>query len=203
MASNSMTDTETTTTESETEKADGVDAGTSPQASADTSAGTSEETSEEKPAAPTTDSSVVDEQTTVAAAPSGSVVTGALALVAAGLGLISLTGNSLGDMMRAREELLGQISAATAGPGDQIAALYTSPWHTVALVNGVLALLAVVVGAITVAVRGRAAGTPSWVKAVALGGTVLGVIGLIVAGGMFLDLFAAAPQLPPMPGLGG
>ena len=145
----------------------------------------------------------MDDEQKIAAAPSGNVVTGALAFVAAGLGLVSLTGNSLGDMMRAREELLGQISAATAGPADQIAALYSSPWHTVALVNGVLALVAVVVGAITLGVRGRAAGTPSWVKAVALGGTVLGVIGLIVAGGMFLDLFAAAPQLPPMPGLGG
>ncbi|MBW0101606.1 hypothetical protein [Pseudonocardia sp. KRD291] len=208
MASNSMTDTETTTTETDPAKVDtpateaaatgSADDTTTTTAASDTSADTAE-----KPAGETTGESPAAGTAPTSTTGSGSFVTGALALVAAGLGLASLTGTSLGDMMRARQELLGQITAATGGQIDQIEALYGSPWHTVALVNATMAVLAVIVGAVLLAVRGRSAGTPNWVKAVALGGTVLGVIGLLVSGGMYLDLFAAAPQLPSMPGLGG
>jgi hypothetical protein len=38
---------------------------------------------------------------------------------------------------------------------------------------------------------------------VALGGVVLGGLGVLVAGGMYLDLFAAQPVLPQTPPLGG
>lgn len=203
MASNSTTDTETTTSERETENVDGATTETAAAQASDATADTSAESSG-KPAAPDTSPAPRAEETTASAtAPSGSFGPAALALVVAGLGLASLTGTSLGDMMRARQELLGQIAAATGGNVDQIDALYGSPWHTVALVNGTLALLTVILGAVLLGVRGRSAGTPSWVTAVAMGGTVLGVIGLLVSGGMYLDLFAATPQLPSMPGLGG
>lgn len=200
MASQSMTDTETTTTDDETAKADGTDTGTAAAQASDTPSETSDKT---ETSTTTETPAPADDATPTATARSGGVVSGGIALVAAGLGLASLTGTSLGDMMRARQELLGQIAAATGGQVDQIDALYGSPWHTAALVNGALAVLAVIVGAVLLGVRGRASATPSWVTAVALGGTVLGVIGLLVSGGMYLDLFAAAPQLPPMPGMGG
>ncbi|MDN5916813.1 MAG: hypothetical protein L0I76_17195 [Pseudonocardia sp.] len=192
-ASTDTASTDTASTDAETAE-NRTEATPASSTSDETAATSANETAGTSPAAETTPTTT---------GPSGSFVTGALALVSAALGLASLTGTSLGDMMRAREELLGQITAATGGQIDQIQALYGSPWHTVALVNGTVAVLALIVGAVLLGVRGRAAGTPNWVKAVALGGTVLGVIGLLISGGMYLDLFAAAPQLPAMPGLGG
>ncbi|MET0189858.1 MAG: hypothetical protein ABW212_12725 [Pseudonocardia sediminis] len=201
MASHSTTDTETTTTDDDTTTTDTAvaDAAAAGKPDADT---TATGTTPTQPAATGT-TATTDASTTITPDPSGSFVTGALALVGAGLGVASLTGTSLGDMMRARQELLGQITAATGGQIDQIEALYGSPWSTAALVNGTFALLAVIVGAVLLATRGRRPDTSNLVKAVALGGTVLGVIGLLVSGGMYLDLFAAAPTLPTMPGLGG
>lgn len=134
----------------------------------------------------------------------GGALVGAGGLVSAGLGLASMTGTSLGEMLRAREELLGQIAAVTGGPGgDQIETLYAGPWHTAALVNGVFALLAVLIGAVLFFGPARKPGALIWGRALALGGLVLGVIGLVVSGGMYLDLFAAAPQMPAMPGMPG
>ncbi|MGP3984497.1 hypothetical protein [Streptomyces sp. KR80] len=129
-------------------------------------------------------------------APAGGLVAGAAAVVSAGLGLCSLTGTALSDMLRSRTELIGQIKASTGGGGDQINAFYSAPWHTAALLNGIFALLAVVIGGVLLALYARRADTRPWVKAVALGGGILGVIGLLVAGGMYLDLFANAPELP-------
>ncbi|TQM10042.1 hypothetical protein FB558_5823 [Pseudonocardia kunmingensis] len=106
--------------------------------------------------------------------------------------------------MRSRQEIVGQIEATVSGgAGDQVDALYGAPWHTAALVNGVIALLAVLVGGVLLAAHSRRTGTASWIKALALGGAVLGALGMLVAGGMYLDLFAAQPQLPTAPALGG
>lgn len=128
---------------------------------------------------------------------------GAAAVVSAGLGLSSLTGTSIGDMLRYREEIVGQIESATGGGGDQVEALYGAPWHMAALVNGSFALVAVLIGGMLLATRARSADTRAWVKAVALGGVVLGAIGLVVAGGMYFDLFAGQPEMPASRGMGG
>lgn len=134
----------------------------------------------------------------------GSFAPGAAAVVSAGLGFTSLTGTGLGDMLRSRQEIVGQIEATVSGgTGDQVDALYGAPWHTAALVNGIIALVAVLVGGALLAAHSRRAGTASWIKAVALGGAVLGALGLLIAGGMYLDLFAAQPELPMAPMLGG
>ena len=138
---------------------------------------------------------------------SDGALVGTAALVSAGLGLVSLTGSPLAEMMRAREELLGQIAAFSGGGGaDQIETLYGAPWHTAALVNGVFALLAAIVGAVLAFGPARKPGAPGWARAASLTGLVLGVLGIIVAGGMYIDLFAGAPQMPTMPtmpGMGG
>lgn len=141
-----------------------------------------------------------------AARPSTGALAGGGAVVSAGLGLASLTGTSLTDMLRDRQQLIGQIEAATGMPGDQIQSFYGAPWHTAAMVNGVVALIAVVVGAVLMLGAARKPGAPAWARPVALGGVVLGVLGLLVSGGMYLDLFAAQPALPAMPafpGMGG
>lgn len=122
---------------------------------------------------------------------------GAAATVSAGLGLSSLTGTSLSDMLRSHKEIVGQIESAIGGGGDKVEALYGAPWQTAALVNGIFGLVAVLIGGVVLATRGRRADPGQlWVTAVALGGVVLGAIGLLVAGGMYLDLFADQPALP-------
>jgi hypothetical protein len=130
-----------------------------------------------------------------------SVLTGAGAVVAAGLGLSSVTGTTLSDMLHSREEIIGQIAASTGGGGDPVEAAYGAPWHAAAVVNGVFALLAVLLGgALLAAVAGKA-DTRAWVRALAFGGVLLGVVGLIVSAGMYFDLFAAQPTVPAQPAI--
>jgi hypothetical protein len=132
------------------------------------------------------------------------VAAGAAAVVSAGLALASLTGTGVGDMLRARAEIVGQIEASVGGGAvDQVDAFYGSPWHTAALVNGTVALVAVLIGCVLLAAHSGRPTSQTWVKAVALGGVVLGGIGVLVAVGMYLDLFAAAPVLPQTPSVGG
>lgn len=138
------------------------------------------------------------------AVPGGGFAAGAAAVVSGGLGLASLTGTSLGEMLRSRKELIGQIESSTSGQqggggGDQIDAFYSAPWHTAALLNGIFALAAVIIGGVLLGLLAQRAETRSWVKAVALAGVILGVLGLLVAAGMYFDLFASAPELPDTP----
>lgn len=135
---------------------------------------------------------------TVPARAAASVAAGAGAVVAAGLGLASVTGTWLGTLMAERQTLMGQINLQTGKTRDQIAAVYGTPWHTTALVNGVFALLAVI--AAVVVLTGRRA---TWVRAVAWGGLALGVLGILISAGMYLDLFANMPVVPKGAGAGG
>ncbi|WP_199431345.1 hypothetical protein [Qaidamihabitans albus] len=137
--------------------------------------------------------------------PARGFLAGGAAIVSAGLGLSSLTGTALGDMLHSRMEIIGQIEASTGAGGDQVEAFYGAPWHTAALINGAFALVAVLIGGVLLAAHARRPDTAPWAKAVALGGVLLGAIGLLVAGGMYLDIFASAPELPTMgvPGAGG
>ncbi|MBO8195335.1 hypothetical protein ITI46_27340 [Streptomyces oryzae] len=132
-------------------------------------------------------------------------VGGAVAVVSAGLGLASLTGTSFSEMLRERKSLIGQIeSGAQGGSGgsaaDQVNSVYGAPWHAAAVVNGIFAVLALVVGGLLLASLSGRPGARGWVKAVSLGGVLLGLIGLVVAGGMYFDLFAAQPKVPSTPG---
>ncbi|WP_043266238.1 hypothetical protein [Streptomyces sp. CT34] len=125
------------------------------------------------------------------------VAAGAGAVVAAGLGLASLTGTYLGTLLAERQTLLGQIKLQTGKATDQIATVYGAPWHTTALVNGVFAVLAMLVAAVVLTGR-----RSTWVRAVAWGALALGVLGLLVSAGMYLDLFASMPSIPKGPGGG-
>ncbi|MFJ8747954.1 hypothetical protein ACIREO_01205 [Streptomyces sp. NPDC102441] len=133
-----------------------------------------------------------------AAAKSG-VGTGAAAVVAAGLGVISLSGAWTGRVAAERETLLGQIKTAGGGSASQqISEIYGDAWHSTALVNGVFALLALLVG-VFVLVR-PSFGTPAlhpqagWVRSVAVAGIALGVLGVLISVGMYLDLFVSMPS---------
>ncbi|MBM7441983.1 hypothetical protein [Streptomyces sp. HB132] len=127
------------------------------------------------------------------------VGTGAAAVVAAGLGIVSLSGAWTGRVAAERETLIGQIKTSGGGSAaQQISEIYGDAWHTTALVNGLFALLALIVG-VFVLVR-PAFGTPSvipqagWVRSVAAAGVALGVLGLLISVAMYLDLFVALPS---------
>ncbi|RSS60980.1 hypothetical protein [Streptomyces sp. WAC06614] len=121
----------------------------------------------------------------------------ASATVAAGLGLVALSGTWFSRVLAERETLLGQIQSVTATSTQaKIEALYGNAWHMTALVNGLVSALALLL-AVFVLLRpafgapGRV--HPTWVKAVAWSGVALGVLGLLVFGLMYLDVLAPLP----------
>ncbi|MFD9792612.1 hypothetical protein ACFWXK_16850 [Streptomyces sp. NPDC059070] len=143
------------------------------------------------------DDDVLDDLPPAAATRTG-IGAGAAAVVSGALGFASLTGTWTGKVLSERETLLGQIKTAQGGsPAAQIHEIYGDSWHTTAAVNGVFALLALLVGAFVLA--RPAFGTPGahpqpvWVRAVALGGVALGVLGIFLSVAMYFDLFAALP----------
>ncbi|UZI28527.1 hypothetical protein [Streptomyces sp. VB1] len=123
---------------------------------------------------------------------------GAAAVVSAALGIVALTGAWTGRVAAERETLIGQIQTSGGGSAaQQISEIYGDAWHTTALVNGVFAVLALLVG-VFVLVR-PAFGTPSarpqptWIRAVALAGVALGALGVLISAGMYFDLFVSLP----------
>ncbi|MEU6348809.1 hypothetical protein ABZ896_05730 [Streptomyces sp. NPDC047072] len=128
------------------------------------------------------------------AAGSAGVAQGAAAVVAAVLGFVSLSGSWVGTIASARQELVGQLHAQTATSSSVAKLLdegYYDAWHATALWAGIFALLGLIVG-VVVLVRPAfgAPGRPqaAWIKSVAWGGVVLGVIGLLLAVLKYTDL---------------
>ncbi|WTP81771.1 septation protein IspZ [Streptomyces sp. NBC_00178] len=133
------------------------------------------------------------------AAASAGTGSGAAAVVAAGLGIVSLSGAWTGRVAAERETLIGQIKTSGGGSAaQQINEIYGDAWHSTALVNGLFALLALLVG-VFVLVR-PAFGAPSplprpgWIRSVAWAGVALGVLGVLISVGMYLDLFVGLPS---------
>ncbi|MFD6422356.1 hypothetical protein [Streptomyces sp. NPDC060198] len=124
---------------------------------------------------------------------------GAGAVVSAALGVVGLVGGWTGKVASERETLIGQIKTSSGGSAaQQIAEIYGDSWHTTALVNGIFAILALLVG-VYVLVRPAfgapsAKPQPSWIRSVALGGVVLGAIGLVLSIAMFFDLIVGLPS---------
>ncbi|NUV68565.1 MULTISPECIES: hypothetical protein [unclassified Streptomyces] len=124
---------------------------------------------------------------------------GAAAVVSAALGVVALTGAWTGRVAAERETLIGQIKLSGGGSAaQQISEIYGDAWHTTALVNGIFALLALLVGAVVLVRPAFGAPAdrpqPAWVRAVALAGVALGVLGVLISAGMYLDLFVALPS---------
>lgn len=134
-----------------------------------------------------------------AKAPSG-VGLGAAAVVSAALGLVSLTGGWLGTVAQARDSLYGQLeTASTATVSTQIEQVYGNSWNANALVAGIFALVALLVG-VFVLVR-PAFGNPdrvvqaTWAKSVAWAGVSLAIIGLLLAVLKYTDILLSMPTV--------
>ncbi|MFC9592255.1 hypothetical protein [Streptomyces sp. NPDC056944] len=135
-----------------------------------------------------------DEQDDDEVAVSGQAATGigagAAAVVSAALAAVALTGTWTGKIVAERETLIGQIKTSNGGtPAQQISEIYGDAWHSTALVNGVFALLALIVGVLVLTLPRR----PAWVRAVAVAGAVLGGLGLLLSVGTYFDLFLSLP----------
>ncbi|APE24072.1 MULTISPECIES: hypothetical protein [Streptomyces] len=132
-----------------------------------------------------------DEEPAGEAAPAPAGIGGAAAaVVSAALGAVALTGTWTGKVVSERETLLGQIKTSGTGtPAQQISEIYGDAWHSTALVNGVFALIALLVAVLVLVLPGR----PAWVRAVAVAGAVLGGLGLLLSVGTYFDLFLSLP----------
>jgi hypothetical protein len=131
------------------------------------------------------------------------VLGGASAIVATALGVISLSGTYLGTVVQQRQGVIGQIGAKSNA--DVIKNGYTEAWHRMAEWNGAFALVAVLVGAATLFGGAFLSSKeiPSWVKAVAWAGVVLGVIGLFVSASIWFDWFMSPLKAPATASTGG
>ncbi|OAH15847.1 hypothetical protein [Streptomyces jeddahensis] len=133
-----------------------------------------------------------------AAKASSGVGQGAAAVVSAALGLVSLTGSWVGTVAQARDSLYGQLEVASGSSvATQIKQIYADSWNVNALVAGLFALAALIVG-VVVLVR-PAFGDPDrvqapWIKSVAWAGVSLGVIGLLLAAAKYTDIILSMPS---------
>ncbi|WJV46002.1 hypothetical protein [Streptomyces flavofungini] len=132
------------------------------------------------------------------AASSAGVGQGAGAVVAAALGVVGLSGGWLGTVASARESLMGQLKTSQgASVAQQVEQVYGDSWKTTALVGGLFALAALVVG-VGVLLR-PAFGDPGrtqapWIKSVAWAGVALGVIGLVLAIAKYTNIILGLPS---------
>ncbi|MFE4666574.1 hypothetical protein ACFRI7_16660 [Streptomyces sp. NPDC056716] len=124
---------------------------------------------------------------------------GAAAIVAAVLGLVSLTGGWIGTVASARESLIGQLESSTSS---DVAVLvkegYGDAWNATALYAGAFALVALLVAVVILArpaFGAPGAVQPAWIKSVAWAAVALGVIGLVLAVLKYTELVLGLPPV--------
>ncbi|MEU9735536.1 hypothetical protein [Streptomyces sp. NPDC048002] len=126
---------------------------------------------------------------------------GAAAVVAAALGLVSLTGSWVGTVASAREEINGQLemqAASNATVATQLEAVYGDAWQATALWGGIFALVALIVGVVVLARPAFGAPgkpQPAWIKSVSWAGVALGVVGLLLAVLKYTDVLLSLPSV--------
>ncbi|MET9884456.1 hypothetical protein ABZZ20_15155 [Streptomyces sp. NPDC006430] len=122
----------------------------------------------------------------------------ASAVVAAGLGLVALSGSWVSRVIAERQTLIGQIESVNAATTEaKIEALYGDAWHMTALVNGVLSTLALLLAVFVLARPAFGAPDrtlPTWVRAVSWAAVALGALGVLLFGLMYFDILAPLPK---------
>ncbi|MEU0435365.1 hypothetical protein ABZ153_27680 [Streptomyces sp. NPDC006290] len=178
----------------ETDRAEASTDNGSEAAAAGTAADVEERNEAEEP--DEADEDLVDDSAD--AAKDAGVGQGAAAVVSAGLGVVSLTGSWVATVAAARETLIGQLgTSSTASVATQVKEVYGDAWATTALIGGLFALAALIVG-VVVLVRPAfgAPGKPqaAWIKSVAWAGVSLGVVGLVLAVAKYSDIILGLPS---------
>ncbi|MFF4350735.1 hypothetical protein [Streptomyces sp. NPDC001530] len=178
----------------------GVETGTEAKSDEETTAATKLDVTKADAAAETETEDVLGDGDDAPEAEQGAtgVGQGAAAVVSAGLGVVSLTGSWVATVAAARETLVGQLqTSSSASVAKQVKEVYGDAWATTAVVGGLFALAALIVG-VVVLVRPAfgAPGKPqaAWIKSVAWAGVSLGVIGLVLAVAKYSDILLGLPS---------
>jgi hypothetical protein len=131
--------------------------------------------------------------------PTGSgFVSGAFGLTSLVLAIVSLTGGWLGTVYGARAEYVAELNTKTQSTQASLDAFHSS-WHGQAALGGIFAIAALLFGAGVLAspallLSGK---TPGWARATALGGLILGAIGLLLAILAWFNILAPGLTAPP------
>jgi hypothetical protein len=134
--------------------------------------------------------------------PTGSgFVSGAFGLTSLVLAVVSLTGGWLGTVYGARSEYVAELNTKTQSTQASLDAFHSS-WHGQAALGGIFAIAALLFGAGVLAspallLSGR---TTGWAKATALGGLILGLIGLLLALLTWFNVLAPGLHAPTSAG---
>ncbi|MEU9034750.1 hypothetical protein AB0D45_07520 [Streptomyces sp. NPDC048352] len=143
------------------------------------------------------DAGALDDAAADAPGQSTGVGAAACAVVAAGLGLVALSGSWVSRVAAERQTLIGQIGSVDATTAkEKIAALYGDAWHMTALVNGVLSTLALLLAVFVLARPAFGAPGrfhPAWVRSVSWAAVALGLLGVLLFGLMYFDLLFPLP----------
>lgn len=131
-------------------------------------------------------------------------VSGAFGLTSLVLALVSLGGGWLGTVYGARAEYLFELkgSAQSAQSAQFSLNAIHSSWHGQAAIAGIFAIAALLIGVGVLASPSLllSARTPAWVRASALGGISLGLVGLLLAILTWFNVVAAGLTAPPATG---
>ncbi|WP_432165896.1 hypothetical protein [Streptomyces sp. bgisy031] len=194
------TDDETTETPESTTVETTETAAETPEVSEVTKEAEGTDAAEAADAVEDTDADLDDEPfaTAAPAEDSSGAGQGAGAVVSAALGVVALSGSWVATVASARESLIGQLQTSqSASVAKQVSEVYGDSWHATALVGGIFALLALIVGAVVLARPAFGApGRPQavWIKSVAWAGVSLGVLGLLLAVAKYTDILMALPS---------
>lgn len=128
-------------------------------------------------------------------------VSGAFGLTSLVLALVSLGGGWLGTVYGARAEYLVELKTSTQSAQASLNAFHSS-WHGQAAIAGIFAIAALLIGVGVLASPSLllSARTPAWVRASALGGIILGLVGLLLAILTWFNVLAAGLTAPPATG---
>jgi hypothetical protein len=124
----------------------------------------------------------VDDEEDGAEAVGSGFVSGAFGLTSLLVALVSLTGGWLGPVLGTREQYIKELNAKSQSAQVTLDGFHSSA-HTQAAFSGIFAIAALVIAAGVFAapsllLSGR---TPVWARATALGGVIVGAIGLLLA----------------------
>jgi hypothetical protein len=128
-------------------------------------------------------------------------VSGAFGLTSLVLAIVSLTGGWLGTVYGARAEYVAELNTKQQSTQASLDAFHSS-WHGQAALGGIFAIAALLFGAGVLAspallLSGK---TPAWARASALGGLILGLIGLLLAILAWFNILAPGLHAPSAAG---